>query len=105
MSLVNKICGSFIYMFPKYRKMWSEVVSFNKRYPNNKEYTYRDFFIPTGPMVYYIQGLFEWIFGPNTFSMKMHATVFNSIVLSIFFYNKLIQHLFLNYQTYIYLFF
>ena len=45
MSLVNKICGSFIYMFPKYKKMWIEVVSFNKRYPNNKEYTYSDFFI------------------------------------------------------------
>ena len=45
MSLVNKICGSFIYMFPSYRKMWREVVSFNKRYPNNKEYTYSDFFI------------------------------------------------------------
>ena len=46
---------------------------------------YRDFFISTGPMVYYIQGLFEWIFGPNTLSMKMHAAVLNSIVISIFF--------------------
>ena len=45
MQVINKICGSFIYIFPKYRKMWSEVVSFNKRYPSNKEYTYRDFFI------------------------------------------------------------
>jgi len=44
-QVINKICGSFIYIFPKYRKMWSEVVSFNKRYPSNKEYTYRDFFI------------------------------------------------------------
>ena len=45
MRIVNKICGCFIYMFPKYKKMWIEVVSFNKRYPSNKEYTYQDFFI------------------------------------------------------------
>lgn len=46
---------------------------------------YRDFFIPTGPMVYYIQGLFAWIFGPNTLSMKMHSAFLSAIVLTLFF--------------------
>jgi len=45
MDILNRMCGSYIHLFPTYRKMWSEVVSFNKRYPNNKEYTYTDFFI------------------------------------------------------------
>ena len=46
---------------------------------------YRDFFIPTGPIIYYLQGLFAWIFGPNTLSMQMHALVFSCIGLLAFF--------------------
>ena len=47
MQVINKICGSYIHLFPKYRKMWYKVVDFNKRYPSpsSKEYTYTDFFI------------------------------------------------------------
>ena len=46
MSLVNKICGSFIYMFSKYRKMWIAVQQSLKEHPSpsRKEYTYTDFF-------------------------------------------------------------
>ena len=45
MSLVNKICGSFIYMFPKYRKMWIAVQQSLEEHPSNREYTYTDFFL------------------------------------------------------------
>ena len=44
MDIVNRMCGSFIHLSPTYKKMWCDVVEFNKKYPSITEYTYTDFF-------------------------------------------------------------
>ena len=46
---------------------------------------YRDFFLPSGPVVYYMQALFHWILGANASAMLLHASVANIICLSFFF--------------------
>jgi len=46
---------------------------------------YQDFFIPMGPVVFYMQAFFNSILGTNLFSMAMHAFVLAAI-LSVFFY-------------------
>ena len=45
MDIVNRMCGSFIHLSPTYKKMWCDVVEFNKKYPSRTEYTYTDFFL------------------------------------------------------------
>ena len=46
MDIVDRICGGFIYLFPKYRGMWEDVVEFRKKYPNhNPHYSYKHFFL------------------------------------------------------------
>ncbi len=46
---------------------------------------YRDFYLPIGPMVLYLQAFFNWVIGAGTNSLLLHASVLNSIVLSCFF--------------------
>jgi len=46
---------------------------------------YRDFFIPTGPMIYYLQGLFNFILEPGRIALLLHASVINTLALILFF--------------------
>jgi len=46
---------------------------------------YRDFFLPLGPMVFYLQAFFDLLAGPNIRAMQLHAGVINAIVLCLFF--------------------
>ena len=46
---------------------------------------YRDFYIPTGPVVYYIQALFSYLFGLNLISLAMHTSTM-AIILSLYFF-------------------
>ena len=58
---------------------------------------YRDFYIPTGPVVYYIQALFNYIFGMNLIAIGMHTAIMAVILCSYFFcilrrdFNRLIS--------------
>ncbi len=47
---------------------------------------YKDFFIPVGPIVFYIQALFNHIFGPNLIAMAMHVAFLSSILAIIFYF-------------------
>lgn len=51
----------------------------------NNQVPYRDFFIPMGPVVFYMQAFFNFIFGNNVLSMAMHS-FFLSLILCIIFY-------------------
>ncbi len=46
---------------------------------------FRDFFLPSGPVVYYMQALFHWLCGENASAMLLHASIVNIICLSCFF--------------------
>ncbi|VVB78737.1 Dolichyl-phosphate-mannose-protein mannosyltransferase [uncultured archaeon] len=46
---------------------------------------YQDFFIPSGPVVFYMQAFFNSIFGTNLISMAFHS-FFLAAILSVFFY-------------------
>lgn len=46
---------------------------------------YRDFFIPIGPVTFYLQAFFENLVGPNLHSFALHNTVLISI-LAVFIY-------------------
>ena len=46
---------------------------------------YRDFLIPTGPVVYYIQAILNYIFGSNLIAVGMHMAVLG-IILCAYFY-------------------
>ena len=46
---------------------------------------YRDFFIPTGPIVFYLQAFFDRIFGPNLWAMALHAGTLAGILASFFY--------------------
>lgn len=46
---------------------------------------YRDFFLPLGPMVFYLQAFFNLLAGPNAWAMRLHAGVINAVVLCLFF--------------------
>ena len=43
---------------------------------------FRDFFLPSGPVVYYMQALFHWLCGENASAMLLHASIVNIICLS-----------------------
>ena len=45
---------------------------------------YRDFFMPVGPVVFFVQAFFDFLFGPNLFAMAVHSA-FLSCVLAVFF--------------------
>ncbi|MGF3555026.1 MAG: hypothetical protein ACQXXF_07165, partial [Thermoplasmatota archaeon] len=34
---------------------------------------YRDFFMPVGPVVFYFQAFFDFLFSPNLLAMAMHS--------------------------------
>ena len=46
---------------------------------------YKDFFIPTGPVVYYVQAFFNLIFGFNIWSMGLHASFLAAIIAAGFY--------------------
>ena len=46
---------------------------------------YRDFFIPTGPVIYYLQGLINFILEPGRIALLLHASVINTLALILFF--------------------
>jgi len=46
---------------------------------------YKDFFLPVGPVVLYLQAFFNWICGANATAMHLHVSCINSIVLTCFF--------------------
>ena len=51
----------------------------------NGQIPYRDFYIPTGPVVYYIQAFFNYIFGLNLIALAMHTTSM-ALVLCLYYY-------------------
>ena len=87
---------------------------------------FQDFYIPIGPVVFLMQGFFNFIFGANMFSMAIHSltlsiilvlifyyfvrkefNIFISFIFSLFFYisfSGLTFHPFYNYTTYFFLF-
>lgn len=46
---------------------------------------YRDFFIPTGPVVFYMQALFNFIFGVNLWASAVHSGVLAATLAAVYY--------------------
>ncbi len=47
---------------------------------------YQDFFIPMGPVVFYMQGFFNFIFGNNIISMAAHSFIIAAVLCILFYF-------------------